>query len=392
MRSTVEDVPWIDVRGFNPQNLGSCLMLLAAQARLARAFPGCRLSVGLSNGDLGLSLRHRARFDTWGRWPERWRHLPVAWAGAWIPPLAQRALHVTTDRDFKAVIDISGFAYGDFWGAEKLQRRLGRELPQWRRRGQKLLLLPQAFGPFEKPELAAGMREVLEAADLVCPRDRVSASYLARLRGSAQKLDQFPDFTHEVPALRRPWYPAPNTYFCLIPNSKLVAGRSSDDGERYVRFFVDSAARFSRELGVPPLLLCFGGREDEQLMRALRDRIRPRPRTIRATDPRYAKGVIAGAAAVVSSRFHAILSALGSAVPTLALGWSHKYGEAMTEYESAAYSLSLGDPSITETLRAFTAELENGALQKRLRAAGEKQRAATERMWQKVIACIGEAS
>lgn len=383
---------WIDVRGFNPQNLGSCLMLLAAQARLTRAFPGCRLSVGLSNGDLGLSLRHRARFQTWGRWPARWRGVPVGWLGELLPSPVQSAFKLTDDHDFRAVVDISGFAYGDFWGAEKLRRRLGRELSQWQRRRQKLVLLPQAFGPFTNPELADAMRRVLGAADLVFPRDAVSARHLAELGGPPLDLEQFPDFTHEVPALRRPWYPAPHSYFCLVPNSKLTVGKALEEKDRYVRFFVDVAERFTSTLGVPAVLLCFGGREDSRLIEELEQRITPRPRTIRVADPRYAKGVIAGALAIVSSRFHAIMSALGSSVPTLALGWSHKYGEAMAEYDCLEYSLSLDDASSPERTRAFTRELDSGALKARLTTAGRKQRAATERMWEKVVACIGETS
>jgi colanic acid/amylovoran biosynthesis protein len=381
---------WIDVRGFNPQNLGSCLMLLATQARLRRAFPGCRLSVALSNGDLDLSLRHRARFDTWGRWPLRWRGVPVRWLGGLLPSPVQHTLKVTADQRFRAVVDISGFAYGDFWGAEKLRRRLGKELPEWQRRRQKLVLLPQAFGPFTDPELAACMRDVMAAADLVFPRDAVSSRHLAAL--GDRELEQFPDFTHEVPALRRPWYPAPNSYFCLIPNAKLTAGKSAAETERYVAFFADAARHFETELGVPALLLRFGGHEDAQLMKILEQRISPRPKTLRVSDPRYAKGVIAGSVAVVSSRFHAIMSALGSGVPTVALGWSHKYGEAMTEYDCLEYSLRLDDTATTEKLRAFTSELHGGALKGRLTAAGRRQRAATERMWAKVVACIGESS
>ena len=51
----------IDIRGFNPENLGSCLMLLAAQARIGKAFPDAKISVGLGGDDLRLSRRHRAR-------------------------------------------------------------------------------------------------------------------------------------------------------------------------------------------------------------------------------------------------------------------------------------------------------------------------------------------
>ncbi|HKY02932.1 MAG TPA: polysaccharide pyruvyl transferase family protein [Burkholderiales bacterium] len=380
----------IDIRGFNPQNLGSCLMLLAAQARLRQAFPDAQLSVGLSNDDLQLSLRHRARFGMLGRWPERWRGIPVDWLGHLVPTPVQRSLRITKDRDFQAVVDISGFAYGDFWGAEKLRRRLGRNLPEWKRQRRKVILLPQAFGPFTDADLAQGMRTVMDGADLVFPRDRVSVRYLSELGVPQEKLEQFPDFTHEVPAFNRDTDPAPRTYFCVIPNSKLTVGKSAEEVQRYIQFLLDATGYLSRVLGMPPVLLRFGGREDADLVDELLDQITPTPTSFIIADPRYAKGLIAGSAAVVSSRFHAIMSALGSAVPCLAVGWSHKYGEAMDEFGCAKYSLSLANPDFNPVLQSFADDIMNGTLKTDLARAAEQQRQATDRMWDKVIHCIGE--
>ena len=378
----------IDIRGFNPQNLGSCLMLLAAQARLREAFPDARLSVGLSNDHLQLSLRHRARFGMLGRWPQRWRGVPVDWLGHLLPRPVQKGLRITKEQNFQAVVDISGFAYGDFWGPEKLRRRLGRNLPEWKRQQRKVILLPQAFGPFTNADLAQGMRKVMDDADLVFPRDRVSVRYLSELGVPDEKLEQFPDFTHEVPAFHRDTDPAPGTYFCVIPNSKLVAGKSAEEARRYMKFLLDATGYLSCALGISPIVLRFGGREDAELVDELLDQLTPKPASFIVSDPRYAKGLIAGSAAVMSSRFHAIMSALGSAVPCLAVGWSHKYGEAMDEFGCAEYSLSLANSDFNEVLRNFARDVIDGTLRIRLASAGELQRNATDRMWNKVIQCI----
>ena len=380
----------IDIRGFNPENLGSCLMLLAAQSRLRTAFPQARISVALGTDDLRLARRHRQRFDVLGRWPRRWKRVDVGWLGHVVPEGFQRAFAVTRDQDFRAVVDLSGFAYGDFWGAGKLERRLGRGIAQWKRDGRKVILLPQAFGPFEDGALANGMRDVLRHADLVFPRDRVSREYLGAL--DARPLEQSPDFTHEVPAVSQPGDPEPGTYLCVIPNSKLIVGRSGADVVRYLDFFVDSTRRLTKELGVSAVMLRFGGAEDAALVGSLLARIDPKPRAFFVEDARHAKGLIANSVATVSSRFHAIMSALGAAVPTLSVGWSHKYGEAMSEYECARYSLSLADVARTRVLDEFIGEIHAGSLKERLATAGARARAATDRMWEQVVGCIREAA
>ena len=86
----------IDIRGFNPENLGSCLMLLAAQERLAAAFPRARITTALGTDDLRLARRHRERFGVLGRWPRRWKRLDVGWMGHVVPEGLQRAFSVTS--------------------------------------------------------------------------------------------------------------------------------------------------------------------------------------------------------------------------------------------------------------------------------------------------------
>jgi colanic acid/amylovoran biosynthesis protein len=139
-------------------------------------------------------------------------------------------------------------------------------------------------------------------------------------------------------------------------------------------------------------MLRFGGAEDAELVETLLARISPRPRSFLIEDARHAKGLIAGSIATVSSRFHAIMSALGAGVPCLSVGWSHKYGEAMSEYDCASYSLSLADVARSDALDDFIGEMRSGTLRERLRIAGIRQRAATDRMWDQVIQCIAEAA
>lgn len=53
--------------------------------------------------------------------------------------------------------------------------------------------------------------------------------------------------------------------------------------------------------------------------------------------------IIAGGDLLVTSRYHAMISGLCLAVPTLVLGWGHKYRETMREFNLETYSLDFGE-------------------------------------------------
>ena len=64
--------------------------------------------------------------------------------------------------------------------------------------------------------------------------------------------------------------------------------------------------------------------------------------------PSELRAVIAGSEALVTSRFHAMISALATETPVLVVGWSHKYAEVLEEFGLEDLALAyddLADPS-----------------------------------------------
>ena len=55
------------------------------------------------------------------------------------------------------------------------------------------------------------------------------------------------------------------------------------------------------------------------------------------------RAIISMADALVTSRYHAMISGLCLAVPTVVIGWGHKYRETMDYFELGKYSLDFGD-------------------------------------------------
>lgn len=69
---------------------------------------------------------------------------------------------------------------------------------KYRNRKLPLVFLPQAFGPFERPEIAVPSRRILMCADYIFARDSVSVSHVRRLLGDdfdLTKIRRVPDIT-----------------------------------------------------------------------------------------------------------------------------------------------------------------------------------------------------
>ena len=56
----------------------------------------------------------------------------------------------------------------------------------------------------------------------------------------------------------------------------------------------------------------------------------------------------------VASRFHAMVSSLAMSVPTLVLGWSHKYREVLDQVDQAAWAMSASDVTIESFAERMT--------------------------------------
>ncbi len=105
-----------------------------------------------------------------------------------------------TESDLDAVIDVTGFAFGDEWADSPLGRR-ARNYERWRFRGVPVYMLPQAFGPFRST--AAPSKLAIESARLVYARDADSLDYVSKLFDGQMPhgVRLAPDFTVSVPGI-----------------------------------------------------------------------------------------------------------------------------------------------------------------------------------------------
>lgn len=309
---------------------------------------------------------------------------------ALAPRKMLHARRVAPGREMAALLDCSGFAYGDVWPTHRIERRTAyyRKL---KAQGTAVILLPQAFGPFERPDIRRCCTELFEQCELIYPRDGASRRHLVDLGVADKTPPVTPDITHLLkgtpPADPAAW----KQRVCIVPNARMMDKTSQETSDRYLSFLLKSI-ELVRAQKLEPCLLVHE-RNDLPLAQRIRDSVAS-PLPVLNEDALNSKGILGASYAVIGSRYHALISALSQRVPAIGTSWSHKYEELFGDYGCSEYLLPPeGDPSRLEaTLARLLDPVTRDALAARLSLQAEKQKAKVENMWGRIESQIFAAS
>lgn len=362
-------------------------MLLAVVERLRAAYPDATLSMTPSapHGSQPLS-----KITALGLCPKAsFYFLGTEWgdAACLIPSKIRRRYGLVLDREVDVIIDAAGFAYSDQWGtADSLE--LARMTRRWRRQGTKVVLMPQAFGPYTDPVTRSAIKESVDNADLVCPRDSISYRYLTSVTGERDYIRQYPDFTNLIEGVAPGEAGSEKRGVAIVPNYRMVDMTDVATSDSYVPFMI-RCAEYLVELNARPYVLVHEGVNDERMAEQISEACGGIP-VVREDDPLKIKGILGASDAVVASRFHALVSALSQGVPSVATGWSHKYQELFDDYGFPEGLLSLNDDF--SNARALLEKLVDNetrqAISVRLLQRSTRLKALSEAMWVDVQAVI----
>jgi colanic acid/amylovoran biosynthesis protein len=248
------------------------------------------------------------------------------------------------------IVDFSGFNYSDEWGPERARRGLA-----WAEycstHNKAYICLPQAWGPFEDPDVIEAVKALCLRSSLLYARDRVSQSFLSGLMGAdAHRIRIAPDiaflFTGESPqagleALKSIGADVKDSRLVGIAPNMRVYERCQGIGaeNEYIQLMIRIAEHCIRAWDASIILVphqfCVDkvGRKDDRFLCGL---IRlgvsyiDRCFTIRDyISAALAKAIESHLDLMIGSRFHSCVLALSSGVPAVALGWAHKYPELM---------------------------------------------------------------
>ena len=321
-----------------------------------------------------------------------------------LPAPVRRNLQLVLNQEIDVLLDASGFSYTDQWGAGYAQR-MAAKLSRLKAEGKKIILLPQAFGPFDDAQVRAAFENILLNSDLVFARDRVSYDYVRQFDAAGDKLNLAPDFTNLVSG-RVPDYFAQQTQdlasnkhrVCIIPNVRMLDKTEAKVREQYL-VFLENCIQCLFDLKLNPFIMVHQTGKDYEIALNLQSKFSDRAgyptdnplSVIAETDPLAIKGIIGQCFLVISSRFHGIVSSLSQGVPCLATGWSHKYQMLFEDYGCSQLLINpLFTPAEIKTkIEQVATEPNRTEIVNTIKTAALEQKQLSQKMWQQVHQTIG---
>ncbi len=372
----------IVLSGVETNNKGAELMLYAILQEIERKWPDAKVYLPYSRMKQGIGyIKTNLNFNPtpYSEFVYK-KHLHGLFRRLQLPVGILNRTNIVKDADW--FIDGSGFAFSDQWNIKDARiKMLGDMLRPLRKRGCKIVFLPQAFGPAEKPNTKKILALLSENADIIMPRERVSLEYLQKSGiVDMQKVRMFTDFTSLVEGIFPKGYEHLRGGICIIPNMRMIdKGMISYDA--YIRLLTNIISE-AKKSGRPVFLLNHEGPKDGKLCLECQKSIGGDVEAVINLNALEVKGLIASAHLVVTSRFHGLVSALNSCVPCLATSWSHKYEELYHDYALDGYVLPLDDNHVAiSRVSELLEEKGNKHLREHLRVHVPIVKEQTREMW-----------
>ena len=364
--------------GVGPHNKGAELMFLAMRERVLEIDPDARIAM---LPDTGGDYEWRSRQGLW-------QVLDPQQSGR-LGWLRDRFFHggyrerfgIVHQSDVDIVLDASGYAFGDPWKAEWIEATAAH-YERLREQNCRVVLLPQALGPFEDPRVRNASKRIVDLADLVFARDAESLNYAREIAERPELIEQAPDFTNllsgEVPS---DWEIDAQHHVAVVPNRKMLDHGSADSRASYQSAMVH-AMTASRAAGMRPFLLIHEEGDLPLAREIARDAGMP-DAVFHFFDPKQLKGILGKCAYSVGSRFHGLVSCLSQGVPVIGTSWSHKYQHLFADY-SASEWLARDRNGLEVALSRMVDDDERlrGAESIRRSSAGLREQA--KQMWKKL--------
>lgn len=378
---------FIELRGVEFVNKGAELMLYAILDSVKKRYPDAKF-VMEKREKTPIDKQRELRIYT--KFKFRKFNSFISIVGKVTPSFILNAFKFAKMSQVKVVIDGSGFAFGDKWGAEKVGERLSFHIIQWKKEGKKIILLPQAFGPFSTDLIRERMNVIIDYADLIYARDPFSYKYVQEINNEANNINLKPDFTNLVEAKAPEYFDKNIHQVAVIPNFKMLDATSENVANQYINFLVNVISH-SKSKGFSPYLLIHEGQRDVDIANQVNELLDKPVPVVKEENPLIVKGYIKYSTAVVSSRFHGLVSALSQGIPCLSTGWSHKYEMLLKDYDYIEGLCNVQDETDTKKkLNEILDPEKNKAIKNKLINKAAIYKNQTKSMWEEVFEVIDQ--
>jgi len=366
----------IEIRGAQLVNKGAELMLLSVMKELSNRLEGDVKFVVQPNK----SMPFKKRVSMGLLAIPRYRKYGINWGRIFdlLPAYVRNELGIIKENELHAVIDVSGFRYGDYWGLLNMIGGLTSHIKRWNRKGIKVLILPQAFGPFSEFGMEFQAKKMLKHADFIAARDEQSYSYLNSIPTNFEKkkLYKYPDFTPsiKVNSINKEYA----GYIFIIPNTKM---RVNENYSKYLVKIIHYLEKTNQKFA----FLIHSGKGDYKIAKNAVEQSEVDVEIIWFDSPFEIKRIIKGAKVIITSRFHGLVNGLSQGVPSISTSWSHKYEMFLKDYD---FEIGLIDSleDIGPTKNSLEFILNNyDEIRAELSNRVKLQEKAIDDMWDKIV-------
>lgn len=375
----------VEIRGVGFVNKGAELMLHAILQKMQKKYPDARfvmtpsLNVSPYINRAKLGLYQKVTYQKFG----------IEWGSlAKLVSKKRRAMYgLILDDEIDVVLDAAGFAHGDQWGVRNT-KKLKNLTKNWKANKTKVILLPQAFGPFTNSEIKNNMVDLTDNIDLIFSRESMSHDYLSSIIQDKSKMYKMPDFTNLVEGVKSDNFDSKENNFCIIPNYKMESKKWSDGKGDYLTFIV-KCIKYLQKNNKKPFILVHEGKKDMALAKKISEEVGGLNILIEE-DALKVKGIIGACDGVIGSRFHSLVSSLSQGIPTLGTSWSHKYQMLFEDYafKEGILQLDASDEEIEKKIDILISPKSREELIDTLKVKSKELKQLSNKMWEKVFSIL----
>lgn len=376
----------LQIDGTNTLNKGAELMLYAALEQIEPRYPQADIyynafGAGYKDVKTSLNLKGFLRLR-YGFYPGiilSKLKLPYSYFTNFYP-----------GKKIDVLLDASGFRLGDQWNRSKgYIATLESYYKKLKAKGTKIILLPQALGPFVTDTGKETAKVLNKYADLIIARESFSYQYLIDAGVDPAKILLSPDFTNIVGGTVPAQYENVKGKVCIIPNKKMLTHTSLGEGKyiEFLRLTIETV----KEAGFDVFILNHEGEGDMEICNTLNNLFNNSLQIVTGLNAKEVKGVIGLSYVTFSSRYHGVASALSQSVPCLATSWSHKYQLLFKDYglENQVIDIDADAEVIKEKVLFYLDSERNRKMRETLMIKKDALKDLTKNMWDKVWKLVG---
>lgn len=374
----------IEIRKAGFINKGAELMLYTILEQMGKIFPEAEFAMAPQKNKGYPDYQNRAKLGILQKVAIGNEYSFRNQFAAFIPKKIRESYGLVVNNQVDVVLDAAGFAYSDQWG-DKKTRDLARYSTQLKKHNSKLILLPQAFGPFTTSNIIKDINCIADNSDLIYARDQESYEHLINAAGNRENIKIAPDFTNSINGIIPDYFDSEEMKFCIIPNHRMLDKTDSKSQNAYLPFVTESI-NYLISKGIKPFFLIHEGNKDLALAEKIQSQISPKLAIITESHPLKIKGILGACEGSIGSRFHGLVSALSQGTPSLGAGWSHKYRMLFDDYgfNEGIVNINASKNEIHAKIDLITDKEKKQNLSKKILANSLRLKKETETLWQEI--------